>query len=382
MSLTSLQIVGYAENKVKRLHHGWFVVRNRTLSEVEKGIGPMERSSREQEFFNQWPWNQLPEERRGAEALKKYLAELLCDRIEKVFPTILSDIRARLARTAVELEALEVPRKSVEQKRAYLTRIAHDLNQLATQGLRGRYDRIAGHDMKLRMKVRDANDSFASEMNRNGHFLAFSHDPFRLNAQAGKVRPHRPAAQTIPFQAHIERDYTGIVSSFQSISCMGPYKDVSFEELRLSHYSQAQPPPLPEPSTSAPRSIFGAPTSESLTKTIYLGQDSGGSGSFGSANSTPQSLNKPFGQTSSIFASLGTPSSTSQGKTNITGQNSGGPFSFGNPSSTSQSKTNTTGQNSSSPFANFGTPSSTSQSKTKTTGQNSVLPLATKRTTR
>ena len=114
MSITSLQIVRYAENKVRPLHHGWFVVRNRTLSEVEKGISPTEHFSREQEFFNRWPWNQLPEERRGAEALKKYLAKILCDRIEKVFPTILSDIRARLARTAVELEALELPRKSVE----------------------------------------------------------------------------------------------------------------------------------------------------------------------------------------------------------------------------------------------------------------------------
>lgn len=105
-----------AENKEKPLHHGWFVVRNRTPSEVEEGIGPMEHSSREQEFFSRKPWYQLPIERRGTEALKKYLAELLCDRIEKVFPTILRDIRSRRNRTAAELEALEVPRTSVEQK--------------------------------------------------------------------------------------------------------------------------------------------------------------------------------------------------------------------------------------------------------------------------
>ena len=115
-TITFSQIVKNAKTKEKPVHHGWFVVRNRTSSEVEKGIGPMEHSSREQEFFSRKPWNQLPEERRGAEALKKYLAELLCDRIEKVFPTIRSDIRARLNRTAVELEALEVPRTSVEKE--------------------------------------------------------------------------------------------------------------------------------------------------------------------------------------------------------------------------------------------------------------------------
>ena len=339
--MTFSQIVNDAENKEKHLHHGWFVVRNRTPSEVEEGIGPMVHSSREQEFFSGKPWYQLPTERRGTEALKKYLAELLCNRIEKVFPTILSDIRTRRNRTAVELEALEVPRTSVEQKRAYLTRIAHGLNQLATQSLRGRYDRIAGHDMKLRMKVRDANDWFASEMNTNGHFLAFSHGPLGSNAQAGKVRTHRPAAQTIPFQAHTEREHEGMVSSFQSITSMGPYKDHSFEELRLSHYSQAQPPALSEPFTSAPGLMFGAPTPQNLTKTT--GQNSGGN-IF--AASTPPSLTKPFGQDSSPFASFGIPSATSQSKTQATRQNSGGFGSLGLPDSTPQSQTKTTGQDS------------------------------------
>ncbi len=105
-----------AKNPERHLRHGWFVVRNRTPSEVEEAISPLERYSREQEFFNQEFWNQLPEERRGTEALKNYLAKLLCDRIEKVFPTILNDIETRRNRTALELEALGVARTSVEQK--------------------------------------------------------------------------------------------------------------------------------------------------------------------------------------------------------------------------------------------------------------------------
>ena len=130
-------------------------------------------------------------------------------------------------------------------------RIAHDLNQLATQGLRGRYDGVEGHDMKLRMKVRDANDWFASEMNRNGHLLAFGLGPFDLNAQASKVRPYCPGTQIMPFQAHIEKDNEGKDCFFQSISSMGSYKDRSFEELRLSHYSQAQPPTPAKPIESS-----------------------------------------------------------------------------------------------------------------------------------
>ena len=238
-------------------------MRNRTPSEVEEAIGPLERHTRERDFFNRDPWNQLPEERRGTEALKNYLAELLCDRIEKVFPTILYDIKTRRDRTALELKALGVARTSVEQKRAYLTRIAHDLNRLATQGLRGRYEGVARHDMKLRMKVRDANDQFASEINRNGHFLAFDLGPSGLNVQAGKVRPHCPGTQIMPFQAHIEKDVEGINNFFQCISAMESYKDQSFEELRLSHYSQAQPPLFAKPIENSSGSIFAKPNENS-----------------------------------------------------------------------------------------------------------------------
>ena len=177
--------------------------------------------------------------------------------------------------------------------------------------------------MKLRMKVRDANDWFASEMNRNGHFLAFSLGPFLLNAHAGKVRPHGPGVQTIPFQAHTERDLPERKDCFfQSISSMGPYKDHSFEELRLSHYSQAQPPPLPEPFTFSPDGISQVKTPQSKTKT--------------------------------------------------TGQNSGG-FTFHLSSSTSQSPTKTTDQNSGGGL--FG---GSTQSPTKTTGQESVFPSTSK----
>ena len=254
--ITFSQIIEDAKNQEIQLRHGWFVVRNRTPSEVEEAIGPLERCSREQEFFNRPPWTQLPEERRGTEALKNYLAELLCDRIEKVFPTILNDIETRRNSTALELEALGIARTSVEQRRGYLTKIAHDLTQLATQGLRGRYDGVARHDMKLRMKVRDANDQFASEMNRNGHFLAFDLGPIGLNAQAGKVRPHYPGSQIMAFQAHVEKDNEGNDNFFQSISAMESYKDRSFEELRLSHYSQAQPPLLAKPNENSSGSTF------------------------------------------------------------------------------------------------------------------------------
>lgn len=55
--MTLLQIMDLAENKEKILFHGWFVVRNRTPDEVDRGTGALERYDTEQAFFSTEPWN-------------------------------------------------------------------------------------------------------------------------------------------------------------------------------------------------------------------------------------------------------------------------------------------------------------------------------------
>ena len=272
------QVIETAENIEKPLCHGWFVVRNRTPSEVDQGVGPLERFQKERDFFNKPPWNSLPEERRGTQSLKKYLAELLCTRIEQEFPTFLKIIQTNRDRTASDLQNLGVGRTTIEQKRAYLTRIAHDFNSLATQGLRGRYDGLTGNDMKLRMKIRDVNDRFVQEMNTKGHYLPFLEQTASentrkmplfsgLGSSAGsdfnkpiisatyqppggglglfsppnKVRILCPKTANMPFAEYKTPGNLGKgTDSFQTIACVGDYKHFSFEELRLNDYMQAQ----------------------------------------------------------------------------------------------------------------------------------------------
>ena len=291
-------IIETAENRDKPLHHGWFVVRNRTPSEVEQGLGPLERFQKEKDFFTEPPWSNLPEERRGTQALKKYLAELLCTRIEQAFPDFLKTIQASRDSAASELQSLGVGRATIEQKRAYLTRIAHDFNSLATQGLRGRYDGLTGNDMKLRMKIRDANDGFVLEMNENGHFLPFveqtagestgeprtsytssfntptisavTTSPFSggspssfsfgssRNSDASKVRNFCPGTRNAGFEEYQETERTAsnpsLVISYQTITFAALYRHFSLEELRLSDYIQAQASSSTPEKTS---SVFG-----------------------------------------------------------------------------------------------------------------------------
>lgn len=171
------QVLKLAQNQEKHLDHGWFVIRNRTPAEVECNIEAHERDKREQAFFSSMPWNTLPKTRRGVQALKKFLADLLCTHIQMGFPVMLDTIQSRRSVAASQLAALGQPRQTLQQKRDYLAKIAESFRSQASAALDGRYGTIKNDKMKLRKVIRDANDSFMKEMKVNGHLMPFSEIP-------------------------------------------------------------------------------------------------------------------------------------------------------------------------------------------------------------
>lgn len=284
-----------ARNQEKRLQHGWFVVRNRTPSEAMEGIDAAGRYKREREFFNEMPWKSLPENRKGSQALKKYLANLLCMRIQQTFPKMREVIRDRQRSNKAHLKSLGTYRETPEQRRTYLTTIAQRFHSLASDALRGRYDSIETDKMKLRMMVRGANDEFASDMRLHGQRFSFLQIPTSggSNPSLGSsselvLKPTNsatpnltakgtgvefggfenksanqewsppnvgfqtpiPATKYINFQEHTSRYVAPIAQEFfQSISCMPIYEKYSFEELRLNDHLQNQQKP---PSSGSP----------------------------------------------------------------------------------------------------------------------------------
>ena len=175
------------KNETKPLRNGWFVVRNRTPSEVKEGVSIQEHHQKERDFFSKKPWDEISEERRGTQALKKTLAALLCHRIQTVFPSLLKDIRTQKKQHQRCLEEMGVPRASLGQKRAYLSDIALGFHTQMMQGLQGQYASILQDAAKLRMKVRDANDIFAYEMKLRGHAVPFVE---RFPIKSGRVGNH------------------------------------------------------------------------------------------------------------------------------------------------------------------------------------------------
>lgn len=250
------------------------MVRNRTPSEVQASMDPSERHIKETKFFNSAPWNVLSPERRGTQALKRYLAELLTSRIRETFPTMLNTLRERVNSTTAKLEGLGSARETLEGKRAFLTKIAQEFNSLALQALRGRYDLLAANNLKLRRLIREANDNFASEMKETGHAVSFFEQP-QLNwkkesvdlistptvassrkAKSGfsnlgggssgdsSVRALLPFSKNVQFEDYVQREHgTRIQQIYHNIFMTGWSSHHSFEELRLSDYAHRQNPP-------------------------------------------------------------------------------------------------------------------------------------------
>ena len=229
---------------------------------------PYERHIKETNLFNSAPWNVLSPERRGTQALKRYLAELLSNRTLETFPTMLTTLRDRIKSTTVKLEGLGSARATPDQKRAFLTRIAQDFSSLASQSLRGRYDSLTADHLKLRRLVREANDTFSNEIKTNGHAVPFLEQP-QVNGEKENVGPlsvpgvafvfgspdssecssssTSSVRALLPFSKNlrvgryveIEGD---IRNSYQNIYMTEWSKCYSFEEVRLSDYAQRQTP--------------------------------------------------------------------------------------------------------------------------------------------
>jgi hypothetical protein len=166
-------VIACALNQEFGLKNGWFVVRNRTASETLEGLSNFTRHEREKDFFNNAPWTQLPEDRRGTFALRQFLAKLLYQRIAATFPTLLSEVKRLRDEAKADLSKLGKGRTDTRAKRTYLSELAQKLRALAILCLDGRYGGACDDDMKLRTIIVEENESFVHEIRRSGHYLPF-----------------------------------------------------------------------------------------------------------------------------------------------------------------------------------------------------------------
>ncbi|KAL8682057.1 MAG: hypothetical protein Q9186_001846 [Xanthomendoza sp. 1 TL-2023] len=248
-------VISFAQNRVKRLEHGWFVVWNQAPSEADGSINSQERHYLEMSLFNQAPWTELAEAQRGIRALKSFLAGLLHVRVKESFLSTLTTIPARKEALRLGLGDFRV---TTEDKRAFLASLAQQFYTLTSQGLGGRYS-LDNHSLQIRKDIREANDRFTYNMTWHGNGAPFQSNPGCLEGQRDmdssdaeqkpRMAPTKPNVSTpagglfywpvtkgLHFYPFLEALNNGEFHHYQTIFTMAPYMKYSPEEIRLNDY--------------------------------------------------------------------------------------------------------------------------------------------------
>ncbi|RHZ51201.1 hypothetical protein CDV55_100581, partial [Aspergillus turcosus] len=162
-----------------RLNLGFFVVKNPSPAQLEKGITHSERRKLELEFFSTGPWKgqSIDPSRIGVDNLRTFLQDLLDTHIERELPRVQEDVQRLLDKTNEELVDLGMERSSPGQIRVYLTRLSSNIHNLLKAGVEGAYGgrdvaffHVDGDDMSVRLRaaVHMENENFATYMRQHG----------------------------------------------------------------------------------------------------------------------------------------------------------------------------------------------------------------------
>ncbi|KAK6519931.1 hypothetical protein TWF506_000225 [Arthrobotrys conoides] len=168
-------VIQIASNKVEKLRHGWFAVRNRSTKEIQDGVTIQQRHIKEKEFFRKAPWNRLSRDKTGIENLKPFLGHLLYEHVRDEFPKLVDEINRLVIETEDALQQLGVARTTPTEQRIYLTKIANEYERSVTDCLdakfRGYIDPKS--PLKIRTRIQNMNSDFAKRMQMEGHTREF-----------------------------------------------------------------------------------------------------------------------------------------------------------------------------------------------------------------
>ncbi|KAK6523000.1 hypothetical protein TWF281_002423 [Arthrobotrys megalospora] len=171
-------VIQIASNKVEKLRHGWFAVRNRSTKEIQDGVTIQQRHARENEFFRKAPWNRLGRDKTGVENLKPFLGHLLYEHVRDEFPKLVDEINRLVIETEDALSKLGVARTTPTEQRIYLTKIANEYERNVTDCLDAKFREYipSKSPLKIRTHIQNMNSVFAKRMESHGHTRDFK-DP-------------------------------------------------------------------------------------------------------------------------------------------------------------------------------------------------------------
>ncbi|KAK6496979.1 hypothetical protein TWF481_001958 [Arthrobotrys musiformis] len=168
-------VIKIASNKVEKLRHGWFAVRNRSTKEIQDGVTIQQRHIKEKEFFKKAPWNRLSRQKTGIENLKPFLGHLLYEHVRDEFPKLVDEINRLVIETEDALSQLGISRITPTEQRIYLTKIANEYERTVTDCLDAKFRGYINPNspLKIRTHIQNMNTAFAKRMETEGHTRCF-----------------------------------------------------------------------------------------------------------------------------------------------------------------------------------------------------------------
>ncbi|KAK8008225.1 Interferon-induced GTP-binding protein Mx, partial [Apiospora marii] len=159
-----------------KLELGFFLLKNPTPTELDKGITAQQRLLQETNFFASpvWQAHNLDMSRVGVENLKLFLQDLLDRHIEKELPNVIEEIKHHLREAEASLALLGPERSTVSDIRFHVTKISMDYYHLVQAALTGDYYGFQreyfhkGTGSRLRAVIHNLNTAFAAKVLHDG----------------------------------------------------------------------------------------------------------------------------------------------------------------------------------------------------------------------
>lgn len=177
-SQSEAQFIELANNANINLRLGWHVVKNRDYEDRDSSAE--QRDKAEQAFFEKGKWSQLPRDIVGVKTLRERLSRVLLIQVKKHLPTLVDDVRQKLAQCQAEMEKLGTSRSTVDEQRGYLLTASQSFQTICRAALDGAYDGSffrkvngatqVGPSKRLRSIVQNLNQAFANDMRNTGHY--------------------------------------------------------------------------------------------------------------------------------------------------------------------------------------------------------------------
>ncbi|EGX48594.1 hypothetical protein AOL_s00080g223 [Orbilia oligospora ATCC 24927] len=198
-------VIQIASNKVEKLRHGWFAVRNRSTKEIQDGVTIQQRHIKEKEFFRKAPWSRLGRDKTGIENLKPFLGHLLYEHVRDEFPKLVDEINRLVIETEDSLAQLGIARTTPTEQRIYLTKIANEYERSVTDCLDAKFrEQIDSKSaLKIRTRIQNMNSDFAKRMQIEGHTREFKdEDEEPQSEEVDEIAPLE-----IPFTSHEREEH-------------------------------------------------------------------------------------------------------------------------------------------------------------------------------